>query len=475
MEREYKLLVGGEWTASGETKRVIEPYSGKLFGRVHQASAAHVEEAVRKCYLAAGETAGLAVHERARILQEIGNGLIKNRRQLLEVLVYETGKPLREAKEEIARCVATFRAAAEAAASLETATLPAGGGRDGALITAFSSRFPIGTVLGVNSIGFPLNSIARKLGPAIAAGNPCVLYPKPETAATALELASIVTGCGYPAGGLSVLPGDPGILDLLVAHEGIKMVSFTGDSETGWRIKRDCGKKRLLLQLDGLGIALVHSDADLDLAADKCLEAAFLSAGQLESSLQRILVHEDVFHQFTGKFVKRVGMLQTGDPSEAETDMGPVISADAAQRIEEMIMDAVNRGADLVSGGSRHGQVIAPTVFVGTSEDMAVSREQVYGPVVALVPYTDPEQALWTVQDTGYGLQTSLFTNNLQLVMDAYRFLDVGALLVNEAATFRMEHLPYGGIKESGYGRESIQETIRQMTEEKLLVIRNSR
>lgn len=475
MEREFKLLVGGEWTASAETRRVVEPFSGKLFARVHTAAQAHVEEAVRKSYLAFGETSELSVYERSRILQELGNGLIRERQRLLEVLVYETGKPLREAKEEIARTVATFRASAEAAGQLETSSLPAGGARDAHNLTAFSSRFPIGPVLGVNSVGFPLNSIARKAGPAIAAGNPFLLFPAPETAAAALVLAEVMLKSGYPGGALSVLPGNEQILQQLVQHDGIKMVSYTGSSETGWQIKRECGKKRLLLQLDGMGVALVHRDANLDLAAEKCLEAAFLCAGQLESSLQRVLVHEDVFHQFTGKFVKRVAQLRSGDPSETDTDIGPVVSDGAAQRIEELIMDAVNRGADVVCGGNRHGRVIQPTVFVGTTEDMAVSREQVYGPVVAVLPYSSVEQALWTVQDTEYGLQTGLFTNDLQLVMEAYRFLDAGALLVNEATTFRMEHLPYGGIKDSGYGRESIGETIRQMTEEKLLVIRNTR
>lgn len=471
MDKELRLLVAGRWRTSAIQKTIQAPYSGEAWAEVPLADKNVADEAIRGAFMAFDMTKGLSSFQKKKILLGIGNEIIRRKQELLEALVHEAGKTINEAREELARAVFTFRAASDAVQSLATASYPADIMREGLGVMAFSRRFPIGPILCVSSFSYPLDSIALKVAPAIAAGNPVVLCPAPETPVAALLLGEILLESGYPQGAVSVLPCDREVRRFMVDHDGIRMVAYSGNSETGWDVKAHSGRKKTLLQMSGLGISIVHKDAELEYAARLCVQGAYKNAGQIDSSLQRIMVHEDVFFQFLGKFIKKTNQLEVGDPALEATEVGPVINEEAAIRLESWIRDAVDQGAEVVSGGKREGALVQPTVFLEVREDMLICREEAFGPLVAITPFTDVEQAVWTVHDMDYGLQTSLFTNDLGLVMRAYRFLDVGAVLVNELPTFRVATLPHGGMKNSSFGRESVAESIKQMSEEKLLVV----
>jgi len=473
--KEYRFLVGGSWLTSNESIVVEQPFTGEVYATVPLASQNHVEVAVRKAYTAFDTTREISSHSRSRILLNIGNQIIKRKQEFIDIMVNEAGKTLREAREELAAAVFTFRAASDIVLTLPSGSFPADITREGEGLMGFSRRFPVGPVLGIASFNFPLNGLARKIAPAIATGNPFIIVPAVETPVTALLLGEILLASGYPEDAISILPCSEENLDWMVGCEQIKVISYCGNSEKGWQIKAASGKKKVLLQMSNVGVTVVNKDADLEYAAQCCVPGAFRNAGQLDSSLQRILVHEDVFFQFLGKFIKKTNQLVAGDPSNAETDVGPVINENAAARIEKWIKDAVAQGADLVSGGSRNGAVIQPTVFLEATEDMLICQKEVFGPVVAITPVADIEQAVWTVFDMEYGLQTSIFTNDLGLAMKAYRYLDVGTVLINELPTFRVATIPHGGKKDSSFGRESVIDSVMLMTEEKLLLIKEKK
>ena len=473
MAKEYRVYVGGEWISTGEPFSVNNPYTGEEVAKIPLAGHVQAEEAVRRAYTAFEQTKNLSSYVRSRTLQEIGNRIIRRKGEFIEVLVREGGKTLKEAREELARAVFTFRAASDAVLNLSTAVNPADVTRTSEGVMAFSRRFPIGPVLGITSFNFPLNSLAVKAAPAIASGNPVILCPHLETPLSALLFAEIIDELEYPKGAVSVLPCLQDELFWLVENDQLKMLSYSGNSEMGWRIKAASGRKKVLLQMSGLGVAVVNHDADLEYAAGCCVTGAFKNAGQMNTSLQQILVHEDVFYQFLGKFIKKTNQLKYGDPSDPETEIGPVINEAAASRIEEWITNAVEQGADMVSGGSRTGTLVQPTVFLQATGDMLICQQEAFGPIVAITPFFDVDQAVWTVHDMEYGLQTSLFTNDLSLVMRAYQHLDVGTVLVNHLPTFSVETLPHGGKKNSSFGRESIADSMHMMTEEKLLLIRS--
>jgi len=473
MGKEYRVYVGGEWISTGVPFAVHNPFNGDEVATIPLAGHVQVEEAVRRAYTAFEQTKNPSSFIRSRTLQEIGNRIIRRKDEFIEIMVEEAGKTVRDARDELARAVFTFRAASDAVLNLSTAVNPADVLRSSEGVIAFSRRFPIGPVLGIASFNFPLNSLAIKVAPAIASGNPVILCPHLETPLSALLFAEIVDELEYPKGGISVLPCLQEELFWLVESDQLKMLSYSGNSEMGWRIKEASGRKKVLLQMSGLGVAVVNHDADLEFAASCCVSGAFSNAGQINTSLQQILVHEEVFYQFLGKFIKKTNQLKSGDPADPETEIGPVINEAAASRIAEWIANAVDQGADLVSGGSRVGTLIQPTVFLQATGDMLICQQEAFGPIVAITPFLDVDQAVWTVHDMEYGLQTSLFTNDLALIMRAYQRLDVGTVLVNHLPTFSVETLPHGGKKNSSFGRESIAGSMQMMTEEKLLLIRS--
>ncbi len=370
------------------------------------------------------------------------------------------------------RCVFNLRNASEEAQRLESELIPldlfpAARGRWGLI-----RRFPLGTILAITPFNFPLNLVAHKVAPAIASGNSIVQKPASKTPICSLMLARIAYESGLPENALSVLPCSGGEAGQLAASDRFGLVTFTGSAEVGWGLKRKVARGRVTLELGGNAGVVIHGDANLGDAAARCAAGGFSYAGQSCISVQRIFVQKGVFDQFLQKFVEEVGKLKAGDPLDETTDVGPMISLADADRVEQWVAEAVSGGASLLTGGTRDGAVVRPTVLTNTRDAMRVNCEEVFGPVVTVEPYDDFPSALEKVNDSRFGLQAGVFTSDFNQIFQAFEALDVGGVVVNDVPTFRADHMPYGGVKDSGTGREGARYAIEEMTERKILIIR---
>jgi glyceraldehyde-3-phosphate dehydrogenase (NADP+) len=386
-------------------------------------------------------------------------------------MAQEAGKPIKAARTEVERAIFTFNVAAEESTRIYGEYLPLDWQEFTAGRWGIVRRFPLGPIAGITPFNFPLNLVAHKVAPAIAAGCPLVLKPAPQTPLTALLLAEAVQQAGWPDGGLNVLPLSNDDAGLLVTDERIKLISFTGSAAVGWQIKKNCGKKKVVLELGGNAGVIVHSDADLAYAADRCVAGGFAYAGQTCISVQRILVERTAFAKFTDLLLEGVKKLKIGDPLDDSTDLGPLIRESDAVRASDWIQEAVRGGARLLCGGQRRGPVLDPTVLTGTRPEMKVNCQEIFAPVVTVEPYDDFNQALKQINNSPYGLQAGLFTRDAKLIFNAYEELEVGGLIAGDVPAFRIDHMPYGGVKDSGLGREGLRYAIEEMTEPKLLVM----
>jgi len=332
-------------------------------------------------------------------------------------------------------------------------------------------RFPLGPIAGITPFNFPLNLVAHKVAPAIAAGCPIILKPAPQTPLTAFLLAEAVEQAGLPDGAFTVLPLSNEDAGLLISDDRIKMISFTGSAPVGWEIKRRAGKKKVVLELGGNAGVIVHSDADLAWAAERCVTGGFSYAGQTCISVQRILVERSVFKKFTDLLLAGVSRLQVGDPMEESTDLGPLIRESDAIRASDWVTEAVQGGATLLCGGKRHGSMLEPTVLTGTRPDMKVNCQEIFAPVVTIESYDDFSMALRRINESPYGLQAGVFTRDANRIFQAYDELEVGGVIAGDVTSFRIDHMPYGEVKDSGLGREGLRYAIEEMTEPKLLVM----
>jgi acyl-CoA reductase-like NAD-dependent aldehyde dehydrogenase len=332
-------------------------------------------------------------------------------------------------------------------------------------------RYPLGPIAAITPFNFPINLVAHKIAPAIASGCTMVLKPAPQTPITALMLAEIVQKAGWPGGALNVLPLSNEDAVPLISDDRLKLLTFTGSSAVGWQLKAKAGKKKVVLELGGNAAVIIHSDADVDYAAERCVAGGFSYAGQSCISVQRILVQRGVFDQFVQRFLARVAKLKVGDPLDDSTDLGPLIREQDAIRAESWVKEAVKAGAKLLCGGERRGPIMQPTVLTATRPEMRVNCEEIFAPVKTVEPYDDFPAALGRANDSPYGLQAGLFTNDARLIFKAYDELEVGGVMVNEVPTFRIDHMPYGGVKNSGLGREGLRYSIEEMTEPRLLIM----
>lgn len=387
------------------------------------------------------------------------------------MLAHEAGKPIRTARVEVERAIFTFNVAAEESTRIYGEYLPLDWQEFTAGRWGIVRRFPLGPIAAITPFNFPLNLVAHKIAPAIACGCTVVLKPAPQTPLTALLLAEAIQHAGWPDGAVNVLPLSNGDASVLIEDERLRLITFTGSSSVGWDIKRRAGKKKVALELGGNAAVVIHKDADLEYAAERCTAGGFSYAGQSCISVQRILVERSVKERFQELFIAKVKKLRTGDPMEETTDVGPLIRESDATRAAEWIQEAIRGGARLLSGGQRNGSVLEPTVLTNTHPHMRVNCQEVFAPVVTVEAYEDFEAALRQVNDSPYGLQSGLFTNDARLIFRAYETLDVGGLIVGDIPSFRIDHMPYGGIKESGAGREGLRYSIEEMTERKLLVM----
>ena len=367
----------------------------------------------------------------------------------------------------------TFRLAAEESTRIPGETIPMDLTPGGEAYTASVKRFPLGPVLGITPFNFPLNLVAHKVAPCLAAGNPLVLKPAPQTPLTALLLGEVFLTTDLPPTALTILPCSNALAERMVEDPVFQALSFTGSVNVGWMLKGKAGHKRVLLELGGNAGVIIEPDANLEMAVARCVAGGYGYAGQTCISVQRIYVHQSHYDRFLQSFVEKVRTLPLGDPALETTVVGPLINEQAAIRVETWIQEAVSQGAKIHAGGSRHGSVIEATVLTNVNPVMKVCCEEIFGPVVTISPYTKLQDALALMNDSPFGLQAGIFTKNIDAMYQAYASLEVGAVLVNEIPTFRADHMPYGGIKNSGLGREGVRYTIQELTEPKLLIVKS--
>jgi acyl-CoA reductase-like NAD-dependent aldehyde dehydrogenase len=465
------FFVDGRWWEEGDPVEVRTPYDGSVIGSVFQGRREHAEAAIAAAVKAFGTTRRLPAFERQRVLRRVSENISGRKEEFARTMAQEAGKPIKAARTEVERAIFTFNVAAEESTRIYGEYLPLDWQEFTAGRWGIVRRFPLGPIAGITPFNFPLNLVAHKVAPAIAAGCPLVLKPAPQTPFTAMLLAEAVQQAGWPDGGLNVLPLSNDDAGILVTDERIKLISFTGSAAVGWQIKKNCGKKKVVLELGGNAAVIVHSDADLAYAADRCVVGGFSYAGQTCISVQRILVERSVCAPFTQLLLEGVKKLKTGDPLDDSTDLGPLIRESDAVRASDWIQEAVRGGARVLCGGQRRGPVLEPTVLSGTRPDMKVNCQEIFAPVVTVEPYDDFPQALRQVNSSPYGLQAGLFTRDAKLIFNAYEELEVGGLIAGDVPAFRIDHMPYGGIKDSGLGREGLRYAIEEMTEPKLLVM----
>jgi len=471
MAKEYPFLVGGERRFSAERVEIRSPYDQQVVGVVSYASARDVEEAIARAASAFETTRRLPSYARAEVCRRVASELTARKEELAELITLEAGKPIRDARTEVTRAITTFTVAAEEAKRMGGELLPLDWLSGSENRWALVRRFPIGPILGITPFNFPLNLVAHKVAPALASGNPIIIKPAPQTPLSALRLGEIVHHAGWPDGGISVLPCSNDVAGQMLADERIRMLSFTGSAEVGWMLKARVPKKKVVLELGGNAAVIVHEDADLDYAARRSVQGGFGYAGQTCISVQRIYVHESVAEPFLTRVLDGVRNLIVGDPREETTDVGPMISVTAAERAERWIREAVEAGAKVLVGGERSGAFLMPTVLTDVTPEMKVSCEEVFAPVVVVSRYADFEEAIRQVNASRYGLQAGVFTRDVKRIFRAYEAIDVGGLIINDVPTYRADHMPYGGVKESGFGREGVRYAIEEMTEPRVLVM----
>jgi acyl-CoA reductase-like NAD-dependent aldehyde dehydrogenase len=468
--QERKLLLDGEWIETGEWQEVSSPFSGEPVARVAKAGAGHARQALDAAERAM--SAPLPAHERAAILDRVAALLRDRHDEVAQTISAEAGKPMKAARVEAERAVSTYTMAAVEARRLAGDVVPMDASAAGAGKIAYTMRVPIGIVGAITPFNFPLNLVAHKIAPALAAGCAVVLKPAGQTPLSALLLGELETEAGLPPGWLNVLVGPSAeIGDVLVEDERVKLITFTGSSGVGWKIRERAPKKRVNLELGNATPVVVESDADIEEAATKLAANAFSFAGQSCISVQRIYVQRAAYDDFVSRFVPKVEALKVGDPAEEDTDVGPVIDEDARERILSWIEEAKSAGASVLTGGEVVENLLRPTVMADVTPDMKVSCQEVFGPLCTVGAYDSSEEAFDLANGTEFGLQAGIFTGSVKTALAAAAALEFGGVTVNEAPTFRADQMPYGGVKASGNTKEGPHYAVREMTEERLVVL----
>jgi glyceraldehyde-3-phosphate dehydrogenase (NADP+) len=469
-----QLLVGGRWLSTSDRLPVVNPYTGEEFARVPMGNVETVDLAIGAAHSAFPKVRGAPGHQRATLLLKIARGIEARRAQFVKTIVSEGGKPVYFAEAEVGRAIMTFQTAAEEArrqhgGMLDLDGLPPSEGHFG-----FTKRFPLGVISAITPFNFPLNLVAHKVAPCLATGNTMVVKPATKTPLTALLLAEVLQEEGVPAGQINFITCSNEDAALLVTDERVKNVTFTGSPAVGWQLKAQCGKKRITLELGGNAGCIVHSDGDIEAAVPMIAMGGFGQAGQSCISVQRILVHDSIYDAFRERFVDFVKeKVKTGDPRQHETVVGPMITRDALEKIRASIEAAVSAGAKIVHGGAVTGQCLEATIIEDAPATSPICAEEAFAPMVTLHRYRDFDEALAFVNDSRFGLQAGVFTRDLKLALRAFETLEVGGVLINQVPTFRVESMPYGGVKDSGFGREGVRWAMEEMTEVRSCIIRN--
>jgi acyl-CoA reductase-like NAD-dependent aldehyde dehydrogenase len=468
----HPIFLAGRWVESDDLLVVTNPANpDEPAGATFNASEAQYEEAVEAAVAAFEVTRTLPAYERGAILRNISAGIKARREELGRLIALESGKPIRDALVEVDRAVLTFRLGAEEAERMfgeviPLDLMPASKGRVG-----ITRRFPIGPIAAISPFNFPLNLAAHKLAPAIASGNPIVLKPPSKDPLTMLTVAEIVEAAGAPAGSVSILPMTRELGDRMVADDRFKLLTFTGSPSVGWRMKERAGKKKVVLELGGNAGVIIDKSADLDWAVRRNLVGGFAYAGQVCISVQRMFIHEAVWDEFMRRFVEGARGLKVGDPLDPQTDVGPMVDEHAASRTQGWVDEAIALGGKVLLGGKANGNFFPPTILTNVPPTAQVCSNEAFAPLVVAFPFRDFGDAIHQVNDSSFGLQTGVFTNDLAHAWQAFGELEVGGVIVNDVPTYRIDHMPYGGVKDSGQGREGLRWSIEDMTEVRIMVL----
>ncbi|KAB2868011.1 MAG: aldehyde dehydrogenase family protein [Bacteroidales bacterium] len=468
--KKYTPYVGGEFIPTNNSYNVTCPWDKQVVADVDLAGTEQLELAISKAEKAKELMANLPSFKRYEILMDIATKIKERRNELANILSLEAGKPLKLALGEVDRAIQVFVVAAEESKRLPSEIIqidwtPAGEGKEGIV-----KYFPIGLIAGISPFNFPLNLSVHKIAPAIASGCPIILKPARSTPMSALILAEIIDTTALPKGAFSVLPMDRLAGNQLVTDERFAMLSFTGSPQVGWKMKNQAGRKKVVLELGGNAGVVIAPSSNIDIAISKCVTGAFAYSGQVCIHTQRIFVHTSIFDKFIEGFVASTSKMKQGHPSDSNTDISAMIDEENAIRVEKWIKESVEQGAKILYGGNRDGCFVQPTIITNTTQDMKVCAMEVFGPVVVIEPYEIFGDAIKFINSSEYGLQAGVFTNQIDEMNQAYSKLEVGGVIINDVPTFRVDHMPYGGVKNSGLGREGVKYAIFEMLEPKLLV-----
>ncbi len=472
---EYPFWIAGKWKRSDRPLTVTQPYDDAPIGETFLADADDVEAAVAAATSAFEQTRHAPAWRRAEWLAQISTEIKRRSEALARMIAREAGKPIGDARGEVGRAANTFHVASEEAKRIGGETIPLDLMPGSERRIGLTRRLPIGPIVGISPFNFPLNLVAHKIAPALAAGNTLILKPAPKTPLTALLLAEIIASVGVPDGAVNIFCCENALAEAMIRDPRVAMLTFTGSGPVGWHLKRLADKKKVLLELGGNAGVIVHTGADLAYAAQRCAVGGFAYAGQVCISVQRIFVQQEIYTAFLDRFVPQVAALKVGDPLDETTAVGPMIDDNAAARAGTWVQEAVSQGARRLTGGEplgdAPGRLFPPTVLVDTTPAMRVNCQEVFAPIVTVTPYADLAEAIGAINQSPYGLQAGLFGGNLQEVFRAFEQIEVGGLIVNDVPTYRIDHMPYGGIKESGVGREGIRYAIEEMTELRFMAI----
>lgn len=469
----YPLWIGNQAEQPNTGLEVLDKYTGEVVTRVALADEAVIDRAIGLAAAAAPAMAALPAYARQEVLEHCVARFRERSEELAKGLCLEAGKPIRDARGEVARLIDTFKVAAEEATRIHGEILPLDITPRAKNYRGMVKRVPLGPVSLVAPFNFPLNLVAHKVAPAIAAGCPFVLKPSSRTPVGALIIGEILAETDLPDGAFSVLPCGRDGARLFTEDPRLKLLSFTGSPASGWDLKARAGKKRVVLELGGNAGVILDHDTDVDDAVERIAIGAFSTSGQSCISVQRVFVHEDIAEAFRGRMVQRTQELVAGDPREDQTAVGPMISEAEAERLESWIVDAVSHGAKLLCGGRRSGALLEPTLLEGVPRDLPLCAKEAFGPVAVIETFSDFDVALDRVNESDYGLQAGVFTRDLYRMQKAWDRLEVGGVVVGDIPSWRVDHMPYGGVKDSGLGREGVRYAIEDMTEMRLLVIRD--
>jgi acyl-CoA reductase-like NAD-dependent aldehyde dehydrogenase len=469
---EAKFYIGGHFL-DGEQKRIVyDKHSGAEIGSYPAADDEFVSMSIAAGTEAIGALEALPAHKRADILEFISSSLKEAEKQFAETIAHEAGKPIKQALVEVKRARQTFKFAAACARDIEGATIPLDAAIGSESKYGFFIRVPVGLVAAISPFNFPLNLVAHKVAPALAAGCPVILKPASYTPLTSYLLTEIIAKTDLPPGAFNLLFGSGGEVGMALVRSGnVRAVTFTGSPEVGMTISRQAGVKRLILELGSNSAAIVDKSADIEYAAPRLAMGAFAYAGQICISVQRIYVAQEIFDDFIKVFIPQVEKLASGDPLDDKTDIGPLISEADAQRVESWVKEAADAGAKILKGGRRQGLFYEPTILTDTCPDMKVNNREIFGPVVCIEPFNGIETAIEMTNNSAFGLQAGIFTKNIDSVNKAIHELKVGGVIINDVPTYRADNMPYGGVKMSGLGREGVKYAIEELTDMRMIVI----